>query len=223
MAYRVDNIPLLLRPGFELWGNTAGISIYQLLVHQQRSMTLELSDYEKLGNRPAIFVIWHENLIPLFLSMRLMARHRNQIWMNHPLWYMKPVHVFLKRLGVNELCLGSTGHHGQQALHQLAARLLATGASTSMAVDGPKGPPYHLRKGCIHLAMKTGYPIIPLCFKISETSRIGFNWDRKFWPHRNAHMTVHVGEPLEVAPDADTEIMGEILSTRLNAHQHSTL
>lgn len=209
-------MPPQLRPGFELWGQTAGLSIYSMLVYMQQTMTINLENYDSLRERPAIFVIWHENLIPLFLIMRFLGRHQNQIWMNHPLWYMKPIHVFLHRLGVRELCLGSTGHQGQAALSQLAQRMLTTGASTSMAVDGPKGPPYNLRKGCIHLAMETGYPLVPLRFGISGAYRVAFNWDRKFWPQHSARMTAYFGEPLEVLRDADAPTVGEVLCDRLN-------
>ena len=136
--------------------------------------------------------------------------------MNHPLWYMKPVHVFLKRLGVQELCLGSTGNQGQAALAQLGQRMLATGASTSMAVDGPKGPPYYLRKGCIHLAMETGYPLVTVRFDIPKAYRLPVNWDRKFWPPYFCEMTVHLGDPLEIDRKADPEHISQSLSEELS-------
>ena len=216
MVLRVDNMPLLLQPGFNLWGESAGLSLYASMLAVRRSLSIKITGLDALGVQPAIFVIWHENLMPLFLTMPSLNHHRRQIWMNHPLWYMKPVHVFLRYLGVNEICLGSTGHQGQAALSELAQRMVTSSASTSMAVDGPKGPAYQLRKGCLYLARDTGYPLVPVCFSLSDGFRLPFNWDRKWWPKHGTEMTVHLGTPIHITAETNLALAAEAVSDILN-------
>ncbi len=44
-------------------------------------------------------------------------------WMQHPSWYMKPVHVLLRLLGVERIILGSTGHSGREAAEHVVEYL----------------------------------------------------------------------------------------------------
>ena len=216
MVLRVDNIPTLLRPGFEAWGQTGGLSLYASTLAMRQSLSIQIQGLEMLRRQPAIFVIWHENLMPLFLTMPSLDEHRYQVWMNPPLWYMKPVHVFLRYLGVRELCLGSTGHQGQAALADLSQRLVETGASTSMAVDGPKGPPYRLRKGCLYLARHTGFPLVPVRFHLSNGFRIPINWDRKWWPLPGARLSAHLGPSRFITAECSIDEAAQELSDVLN-------
>ena len=41
-----------------------------------------------------------------------------------------------------------------------------------LAVDGPAGPAYRLRKGCLYLAQRTGMPIVPLSFVCDDVVRL---------------------------------------------------
>ena len=38
------------------------------------------------------------------------------VWMNHPAWYMKGIHLYLRLMGVRALVMGSSGHGGRRAL-----------------------------------------------------------------------------------------------------------
>lgn len=193
---RVDSVPFWLKPAFTLWAESSGLTFYVKLISLRKSMRIELHGHLPGPEESAIFAIWHENLLPFFLVLHRIEQE--QIWMNHPLWYMKPIHVLLRHLGIKELALGSTGYDGQAAADYLADRLLKTGASSMMAVDGPAGPPYQLRKGCLHLALKTGLPIIPIRFKVSELHRLEFTWDRKVWPKYRSSLTADFGAPISV-------------------------
>ena len=210
---RVDAVPLWLKPMFHAWAESVGGLFYVKLKSIRRSMTIELRGHVPSSDQPAIFAIWHENLVPLFISLEQIG-HRH-IWMNHPLWYMKPVHVFLRHLGINELALGSTGHNGQAALEVLASRMRATHASSMMAVDGPAGPPHQLRKGCLYLALKTQVPVIPVRFKVSDFHRLEFTWDRKIWPKYGSTLTAELGSPIWVTSDQDIDASAHLLAKAL--------
>ncbi len=211
---RVDNVPFWLRPWFNLWGYSTGLGFLAWVRYLQRSLTIEAVG-PGCREEQAIYCVWHEDLLPLFLAMP----HLNgpQIWMNHPLWYMQPVHVFLNRIGVGELVLGSTGHEGKAALSQLARRLMETGRSTAIAVDGPSGPAHFLRKGCLYLAQSTQIPIVPLRFICSSEYRVPINWDKKRAPRIGSNLTVVGGDPMHVGPDVSLESAARELAVALSA------
>ena len=209
---RVDTVPFWLKPCFNLWGHSTGTLLSALIARRRRTLHID-SIGPGLHHTPAIYCIWHEDLVHLFVSMPHL--HQPQVWMNHPMWYMKPVHVFLAQMGITKLALGSTGHGGQAALERLAHLLRETGASTTLAVDGPNGPPYHLRKGCLYLAQKTGLPIVPIRFMCTDEKRYPFNWDKKRSPKPGATLTVQFGDPIWIAPGDDVEAFAQLVINAL--------
>ena len=117
-------------------------------------------------------------------------------WMNHPIWYMRPVHVVLARNGVTKLALGSSGHDGQAALARLVG-WLADGCATALAVDGPGGPARVVKRGALELAVRTGLPIVAIRFEYSRALRLP-GWDRKWMPVPGSHVAVVESAPLIV-------------------------
>ena len=210
---RVDAVPLWLKPMFHAWAESVGGLIYVKFKALQHTMNFNLQGHLLHADRPVIFAIWHENLLPFFLILKQL--NREQIWMNHPLWYMKPIHVLLGHLGIKELVLGSTGHRGQAAMDVLARRLRETASSSMMAVDGPAGPPYKLRKGCLYLGLQTGLPIVPVRFDISDAHRLAFTWDRKVWPKYGSTLTAELGSPIWVTSDQDIDASAHLLAKAL--------
>jgi lysophospholipid acyltransferase (LPLAT)-like uncharacterized protein len=130
-------------------------------------------------------------------------RERPHAWMQHPLWYMKPIHVFLRLIGVKKLVLGSTGHDGRQAADELAEHLRA-GYSTVLLPDGPAGPPRVLRRGILHLAVVSKVPIVPLRVTASRAISLG-TWDHKQWPLPFSRLRIQVGGPIAVTEDSFTQ------------------
>jgi lysophospholipid acyltransferase (LPLAT)-like uncharacterized protein len=55
------------------------------------------------------------------------------------------------------------------------------GFSTVISPDGTSGPPGTLRKGVLHLALKSGAPIVPLSFMTSKCLQVK-SWDSKRFP-----------------------------------------
>ena len=120
----------------------------------------------------------------------------NQIWMNHPAWYMKPVHVLLKLTGIKHICLGSSGNSGKQALAEVIS-FLKQGYSTTVACDGPAGPDHILKPGVLQMSADTGAPIIPVRFRCSRSFRLG-SWDKKVIPMPFTKIIVQTGKPVFV-------------------------
>ncbi len=80
-------------------------------------------------------------------------------------------------MGVKKIILGSTGHSGRDAAELLLGHL-RRGCSTVLNPDGPHGPAYVLKKGILHLSLKSGKPIVALRFSPSSF-RILKTWDGK--------------------------------------------
>lgn len=137
----------------------------------------------------AIFCIWHESWLP-YLVVFLRYQYPHAL-IGHPAAYMKPVHVLLRLMGLRRLLLGSSGEEGKQAVNELAL-LVKTGWSTTISADGPAGPARVLTKGVLHLALKSGSPIVP--FTISATRFVSWpSWDSKRFPlpFSGIRVTVH--------------------------------
>jgi lysophospholipid acyltransferase (LPLAT)-like uncharacterized protein len=191
MAYRVDNLPLPLRPLVALYGWAVGGLLLLLWAFLRATVRVR-----HLG-RPAgqsIQCAWHEALLPYFVAC--LPYREPEVWLNHPLWVMKGVHVFLRCLGVRTLVLGSSGHGGRQALDALAP-LVAGGASTFLNPDGPAGPAYQVKDGVLELGQRTGVPVVALHLRCSRAGRWP-TWDRKLVPWPGSTIEVRYSEPRRV-------------------------
>jgi len=86
--------------------------------------------------------------------------------MQHPFWFMKPIHLFLRFTGVKRIILGSTGHSGREAAEEVV-EYLKKGYSTVLLPDGPSGPPFVAKKGLFHISLQSQVSIVPMQFKVS--------------------------------------------------------
>ncbi|MDH3495144.1 MAG: hypothetical protein OER21_00060 [Gemmatimonadota bacterium] len=200
---RVDTVPLPLRPLLAVYGyGLAGVfALYYLA--QRPTIRVVVSGAPRLESRNYIFCLWHEAISLLFQSsvprFPRPLRAAPQAWMQHPLWYMKPIHAFIRGIGVRKIVLGSTGHGGRPAADALVV-LLRAGYSTVVLPDGPAGPARELKKGVLHLAAQSGVPIVPLRLFASRSYRAR-TWDRKIQALPFATLRIAIGEPLSVADD----------------------
>jgi len=118
--------------------------------------------------------------------------------MQHPTWFLKPSHVWLRFVGV-KIILGSSGYSGREASDKLL-EYLRKGYSTVLLPDGPSGPPFQMKKGAFHISMQSNVPIVPMRFKTSRSFEIS-NWDRRKWPLPFSTITVEYGEPIQITKD----------------------
>lgn len=89
---------------------------------------------------------------------------------------------------------GSADHRTQEALAELAQEL-RNGASVMVLVDGPRGPAYKAKPGCVRLAQAAGVPIVPVALGGRGFSHVR-NWDRMLFPWPVNRFVVRFGDPI---------------------------
>ncbi len=186
--YHVNEVPLILKPLFYLYGYgiPVFISIYVLVV-RLTSKIVFVGREQRNERSNYIFCFWH-TFIGLYFTIFL--RHRLYAWMQHPTWFLKPSHVWLRFVGV-KIILGASGYSGREALDQLV-EYLRREYSTVILPDDPGGPPFQMKKGVLHISMQSNVPIVPMRFKTSRSLEIS-NWDRRKWPLPFSTITVEYG------------------------------
>lgn len=208
---RVDNVPRALRPIFLLFSYGAAVVLFIYARFVRLTSHIEHAGADHLEGRNYIFCHWHTFIALYFVVFN---HHDHHAWMQHPYWYMKPIHILLRWLGVERIVLGSSGHQGRQAADELV-QLLVDGYSTVVLPDGPAGPPFVLRKGVLHISEQSGVPVVPIRFAASSYLRLP-TWDKKLLPLPFGSIKVSFGPPLTVrGPDVAEAI--NVLAQALEA------
>jgi lysophospholipid acyltransferase (LPLAT)-like uncharacterized protein len=209
LMMRVDTVPWYLRPFFLLFGYGGGLFFYVYcgLIHLTCSIRFMGAP---IPAQPAIYCIWHRDLV---LYFGVFNSVKKQVWMNHPAWYMKPVHVLLRWRGVEYICLGSSGNSGKEALENVIS-YLKQGYSTTIASDGPAGPVQVLKPGVLWMSRDAHVPVVPLHFSCSSGTRLG-GWDGKVLPRLFSEITVTVGESIQVN-ESNLEASGKAIAKHLD-------
>jgi len=210
---RVDTASFPQRPLIDLYGHVGAAALALYYLAQRASIRVVVHGETELSHGTNyIFCHWHDCIPLLFQASvpRLPRSLRGALhaWMQHPLWYMKPIHLFLGIIGVQEIVLGSTGHEGRSAADALVG-LLRAGYSTVMFPDGPAGPPHEIKKGIFHVALQSGVPIVPLRLSASRCYRLP-TWDRKIQALPFSTLRLSIGTPIVVRDAAFDEVAGAL-------------
>ncbi len=202
--YRVDSVPFALRPIFYLYGYGVGILLFMILLILRITVRVHITGQENLrGHSNHIFCLWH-SFVPLSLVStmpcipKLLDRGSHAL-MQHPSWYMKPIHVLLRLMGVERIILGSTGHSGRKAADHLVDHL-TQGYSTVLNPDGPQGPALILKKGILHISVQSRVPIVALQFSASRFFELN-TWDQKRFPYPFSTVRMRIGYPIQITSD----------------------
>ena len=192
---RVDTARGLARLGVECWGYGVGVPLYLGVLALRALVRVEhTGPGASSRERAPLTCAWHEHTPATMLV--LFPATAPTIWMNHPAWYMRPVHLLLRWSGVGSLALGSSGHGGREALERVVEEVRA-GACTTLNPDGPRGPARQVRDGVLELAVRTGRPVVALSFRYEGAVRLP-TWDRKWFPLPGARVVVSWSAPIEV-------------------------
>jgi hypothetical protein len=192
---RVDTITGWQRLAVTAYGYGVALPAQAALLLARRTIRIEHTGAVP-NDTPAITCAWHEHLPAIFIT-RFPAQVRT-IWLNHPLWVMKPVHLVLGWAGV-ELALGSSGHGGRAALARVIDAV-RDGAATFLNPDGPRGPAHVVKDGVLDLAIRTGRPVTALSFSYRGAARLP-TWEKKWLPLPGGAITVHFSPPLIVTEE----------------------
>lgn len=195
MKQTVQNVSTPLKEINIVYGWVLGVLMYLLfrLIRLTQQVTFE--GKENLASSPNhIYAFWHENL-PLHFTANLVIKEP-QVWLQHPMLFMKPIHVMVKLMGVKELAYGSSGNKGKDALNRVLNQLKG-GYSTMINPDGPTGPIKKLKPGVLVMAKETGVPIIPITMDASPKWVLN-TWDKKKQPLPFSKITIKYHEPVYI-------------------------
>ena len=208
--YHVNEVPLILKPIFYLYGYGVPVFGFIYLFVVRFTSKIVFIGREQLEEKSNyIFCLWHTFI---FLYFTVFLRTRLHVWMQHPTWYMKPSHVMLRFIGVKNIILGSSGYSGKEAADRLV-EYLKKGYSTVLLPDGPSGPPFKMKKGALHISLQSNVPIVPIRFQISNSYEIPY-WDRRKWPLPFSRITVEFGEPIQITEN-NFEMAYDLISKSL--------
>lgn len=196
--WTIHDIPLILQPLYLIGSYLIAFLIMLRLKVFAWACTLTYLGEEHIQDQPNyILSVWHEDLTAFFISHQRFEQPH--IWMSYPLWYMKPVHIMKKWIGIKKLALGASGIDGKKALHEVMDGL-REGYSTFIAPDGPKGPLNVLKDGVLQMSLQTNTPVIALSFALEKQKRSA-TWDRKRYPRLFSKMTIRYSKPVFVTEE----------------------
>lgn len=147
--------------------------------------------------KPFIICFWHSRILMFHFAWTypvkvhiLISRHRDG--------------RLIARIAANfgfDSIAGSSSKGGTQALRAIM-RVLKDGDCVAITPDGPRGPRMRVSPGTIHTARMAGVPLLPVAICASRRHIVN-SWDRFVLPLPFSNFAVSVGEPMEVARDAD--------------------
>jgi lysophospholipid acyltransferase (LPLAT)-like uncharacterized protein len=212
MKYTVQNAPFPLKQLNWLYGFITGGLMFLIFLLIRLTRRVEYIGEENLSSsQNHIYAFWHENL-PLHFTANLRMK-KPQIWLQHPMLFMKPIHIMVKMMGLTEMAYGSSGNKGKVALERVNAQL-KNSYSTMINPDGPAGPIKKLKVGVLIMAKETGVPIIPITMDASPKWVMN-TWDKKKQPLPFSKIRIEYHEPIYIREnfdDKDIEHLETILS-----------
>jgi lysophospholipid acyltransferase (LPLAT)-like uncharacterized protein len=148
------------------------------------------------SGRQPIMAFWHGRILPATYYFR----RRGIVVITSENFDGEWIAGIIERFGYGT-ARGSSSRGGKKALLQLR-REMAAGHPAGFTVDGPRGPARVAQPGAIWLAKATGNPVLPFHVEASRHWTLR-SWDRTQIPKPFATVAITMGEPFDVAPDAD--------------------
>jgi lysophospholipid acyltransferase (LPLAT)-like uncharacterized protein len=167
------------------------------------------------GQQP-IMVFWHGRILPATYYFR----RRGIVVITSENFDGEWIAGIIERFGYGT-ARGSSSRGGLKALLQLK-RDLAAGRPAGFTLDGPRGPARSAQPGAVWLAKTTGNPMLPFHLEANRHWTLN-SWDRTQIPKPFATVSIAMGEPIGIAPDADDsalEAARRLLEERLTMLEH---
>jgi lysophospholipid acyltransferase (LPLAT)-like uncharacterized protein len=143
---------------------------------------------------PAVYVNWHK-YVP-FLCIHYGQRRFWLLMSSAP--YLEPVAMWCRWMGLT-VVRSSPGERSRESLGHLIAAL-KTGKSVALAADGPAGPAFQAKSGCVELARAAGVPIIPLACRSRKGRSNLKRWDQLYDVGKFDQIEVTYGSPIFIDP-----------------------
>ncbi len=145
---------------------------------------------------PIIYAFWHNRL--LYLSYLYRKKFAGVIVSQHKDGdYIAEVMKKCKLTAIR----GSSTRRGLEALVEIIS-YIKKGFDIAFTPDGPKGPKYKIKEGVLLAALKTGFPIVPICWN-AKRKIIFSSWDNFILPLPFNRFIVAYGKPIYVKSKKD--------------------
>jgi lysophospholipid acyltransferase (LPLAT)-like uncharacterized protein len=180
---------------------------------------LEHLDRVVAGGRQPVMAFWHGRILPATYYFR----RRGIVVITSENFDGEWIAGIIERFGYGT-ARGSTSRGARRALLQLT-RDMARGRAAGFTLDGPRGPARVAQPGAVWLAKATGNPVLPFHLEADRHWTLG-SWDRTQIPKPFTTVSIAMGEPFEVATDADQAAMEAaraMLEHRLQALEERAL
>jgi lysophospholipid acyltransferase (LPLAT)-like uncharacterized protein len=193
----------------------AGYRLIQLLGATLKWRTEGFEHFDAIaarGQQP-IMSFWHGRILPATYYFR----RRGIVVITSENFDGEWIARIIERFGFGT-ARGSTSRGAIKALLRLT-RDMAAGRPAGFTVDGPRGPARVAQPGAVWLAKATGNPVLPFHLEASRHWTMG-SWDGAQIPKPFSTVSIVIGEPFYVAPDADesaVEAARQLLDDRLKA------
>lgn len=138
----------------------------------------------------AVYVNWHK-YVP-FLCIHH-GQHRRWLLMSSAP-YLSGVALWCGWLGLT-VVRGAPGERSRESLVHLI-QALKGGNSVVLAADGPAGPPFRAKPGCIDLARNAAVPIIPVAYRSRKGKSNLKRWDQFYTIGMFDRIEVWYGPPI---------------------------
>jgi lysophospholipid acyltransferase (LPLAT)-like uncharacterized protein len=163
-----------------------------------RTEGLEHFDEVLRAGRLPVMGFWHGRILPATYYFR----RRGIVVITSENFDGQWIAGIIERFGYGT-ARGSTSRGARKALLQLK-RDMRAGRPAGFTLDGPRGPARVAQPGAIWLAKATGNPVLPFHLEANRHWTLN-SWDRTQIPKPFATVAIAMGEPLDVAHDADAD------------------
>jgi len=115
---------------------------------------------------------------------------------------------------------GSTTRGGTRAMLRMIRAVRAERCNLGITPDGPRGPRERVQKGTVQLAIKTGLPVVPVCYAASRYWRVN-SWDRFYIPKPFSRGVFVFGQPVSISGEDDLDEALKRVQQGMDAAQHA--
>ena len=155
----------------------------------------------------AVYVNWHR-YVP-FLCVHHGHYRRWLLMSSAP--YLEPIARWCGWMGLT-VVRGAPGERSRESLVRLIEALRSE-KSAVLAADGPAGPAFRVKPGCVELARAAAVPIIPVACRSRKGKSNLKRWDQLYRVRYFDQIDVWYGTPIVVDPgEADATAMERVQS-----------
>jgi len=171
--------------------------------------------YSKDDANRYLFAFWHARLLMVPRLSRGGAWHGYMLISSHRDggFIADTIHL----LGI-ETVRGSSTRGGARAMLKMVRAVKDENRHLGITPDGPKGPCEQIKPGTIQLAMKTGLPVVPVCYATKRHWRIN-SWDRFYIPQPFTRGVFVIGDPIKISENDDMNEALQCVQQAMNETQ----